>query len=101
MQRGSAGGARDGEWAKERWETGEGQISGEQISHRSRCISVIKEITASDEGNCKGTRITFLCIVRGGSQAAQSKGNERHFLQGCEETSRNVLRITRLRSTFV
>ena len=87
MQRGSAGGAGDDEWAKGRWETGEGQISGEQIPHRSGCVSVIKEITASDEGNCKGTRITFLCIVRGGSQAARSKGNERRFLRGCEETS--------------
>lgn len=49
-QRGSAGGARDSEWAKERREKGEGQIPGEQISHRSHCICAIKEITASDEG---------------------------------------------------
>ena len=49
--RGRAGGARDGEWAKERREEGEGQIPGEHISHRSRSICVIrKEITASDEG---------------------------------------------------
>lgn len=84
VQRGCAGGARDSEWAKERRKKGEGQIPGEQISHRSHCICAIKEIAASDEGNCKGTRITFLYIVRGGSQEAQSKGSER---QGCEETS--------------
>lgn len=81
---------------------GEGQIPGEQISHRSCCICAIrKEITALDEGNCKGTRITLLYIVRGGSQKAQSERNERQPLQGCEETSRNVLRITCLRSVFV
>lgn len=77
----SVGGAGDSEWAKERREKGEGQIPREQISHRSHCICVIrKEITASDEGNCKGTRITFLYIVRGGSQEAQSKRNERQLL---------------------
>lgn len=64
IERESAGGARDSEWAKERREKGEGQIPGELISHRSHCICVIrKEITASDEGICKGTRFTFLYIV--------------------------------------
>lgn len=50
VQRGSAGGARDSKWAKERREKGERQIPGELISHRSHCICAIKEITASDEG---------------------------------------------------
>lgn len=49
------------------------------------CICAIKEATASDEGYCKGTRITFLYIVRGGSQGEQSKGNEAQPSQGCEE----------------
>lgn len=40
---GSAGGARDSEWAKERREKGEGQIPGEQISHRSHSICVIRK----------------------------------------------------------
>lgn len=70
-------------------ETGEGR--GADIRrvdfHRSRCICAIKEITASDAGNCKGTCITSLYIVRGGSQEAQSKGNETQFMQGCEATS--------------
>lgn len=76
-----SGGQRVGEG-----ETGERRGARYQESRSSliSCICAIKEITASDEGNCKGTRITFLYIVRGGSQEEQSKGNERQLSQGCE-----------------
>lgn len=80
----------------------EGQIPRENTPHRSRSMCVIrKEITASDEGNCKGTRITCLYIVRGGSQESQSQRNETQLLHGCEETPQNVLGITCLWSVFV
>lgn len=85
MQRGSAWGSegrRVGEG-----ETGEGQIPGEQVSHRSVRVRHKGKLTASDGGSCKGTRITFRYVVRGGSQEAQSKGSETSDSQGCEETS--------------
>jgi len=66
---GSIGGTKDSKWAMKRRKKAEGQIPREPISHRSRFICVIrKEITARDEGNCIGTRITFLYIMRGRSQ---------------------------------
>lgn len=40
---------------------------------------------ASDEGNCKGTRLTFLYIVGGGSEEERSKGKERRLWRGRED----------------
>lgn len=72
--RGGAEGAREGEWAKGRLGEGEGQISGEQIPHRSHCICAIKEATASDGGNCKGTCITFLYVQEADHRTHRAKG---------------------------
>lgn len=94
MRGGCAGGARDGEWAKERG--GKGRGADTRRAHFSQislhlCDKRRKEITASDEGNCKGTRITFLYVVRGGSQEAHRGRNERERGSARRDVRKNVL----------